>query len=122
MKTILIVDDSRIMRNVIKNTLTTLGIPCQFMEAGNGAKACEILATNKIDLVFLDWNMPEMNGMEFLAKARAMPAYKDTPIIMVTSEAAKYNVVEALANGATEYILKPVSEKVFLQKLALIQF
>ena len=122
MKTILVVDDSRIMRNVIKNTFSALEIPCQFLEAGNGAKAFELLEANKVDLIFLDWNMPEMDGMEFLTKARAMPAYENTPIIMVTSEAAKYNAVEALANGATEYIIKPVTEKAFMEKLALVQF
>jgi len=110
------------MRNVIKNTFSALEIPCQFLEAGNGAKAFELLEANKVDLIFLDWNMPEMDGMEFLTKARAMPAYENTPIIMVTSEAAKYNAVEALANGATEYIIKPVTEKAFMEKLALVQF
>ena len=122
MKTILVVDDSRIMRNVVKNTFATLKIPCQFLEAGDGKKAFQLLETNKVDLVFLDWNMPEMDGMGFLKKARAMPEYAETPIIMVTSEAARYNVVEALSNGATEYILKPVTEKVFMEKLAIVQF
>jgi two-component system chemotaxis response regulator CheY len=122
MKTILVVDDSRIMRNVVKNTFAALKIPCFFLEAGNGIKAFELLETNKVDLIFLDWNMPEMDGIEFLKKARAMPAYADTPIIMVTSESARYNVVEALTSGATEYILKPVTEKVFMEKLSIIQF
>ena len=122
MKTILIVDDSRIMRNIVKNTFTELKIPCQYLEAENGKKAFQLLETNKISLIFLDWNMPEMDGMEFLKKVRAMPDYKELPIIMVTSESAKYNVVEALQNGATDYIVKPVREKVFLEKLAEIQF
>ena len=122
MKTILVVDDSRIMRNVVKNTFSTLKIPCLFLEAGNGIKAYELLEANKVDLIFLDWNMPEMDGIEFLKKARAMPAYAETPIIMVTSESARYNVVEALTNGATEYILKPVTEKVFMEKLSIIKF
>ena len=122
MKTILVVDDSRIMRNIVKNTFTELKIPCQYLEAENGKKAFQLLETNKVSLVFLDWNMPEMDGMEFLKKVRAMPDYKELPIIMVTSEAAKYNVVEALQNGATDYIVKPVREKVFLEKLTDIQF
>ena len=122
MKTIMVVDDSRIMRNIVKNTFTELKIPCQFLEAENGLKAIQHLETNKVDLVFLDWNMPEMDGMEFLKKVRAMPNYKDMPIIMVTSESAKYNVVEALQNGATDYIVKPVKEKTFIEKLAEIQF
>jgi len=122
MKTVLVVDDSRIMRNIVKNCFTILKIPCQFLEAENGKKAIEHLETNKVDLIFLDWNMPEMDGMEFLKKARVMPDYGKTPIIMVTSESAKYSVVEALQTGATDYILKPISDKVFMEKLAEIQF
>ena len=122
MKTILVVDDSRIMRNIVKNTFSELKVPCQFLEAENGKKAMQLLETNKVDLVFLDWNMPEMDGMEFLKKVRTMPDYKDIPIIMVTSESAKYNVVEALQNGATDYIVKPVSEKVFKEKLWEIKY
>ena len=122
MKTVLVVDDSRIMRNIVKNTFLELKIPCQFLEAENGNKAFQLLETNKVSLVLLDWNMPEMDGMEFLQKVRAMPDYKNLPIIMVTSESAKYSVVEALQKGATDYIVKPVREKVFMEKLADIQF
>ena len=122
MKTVLIVDDSRIMRNIVKNTFTELKIPCEFLEAENGAKAFHLLETNKISIVFLDWNMPEMDGLQFLKKVRAMPDYKELPIIMVTSEAAKYNVVEALQCGATDYIVKPVHEKIFMEKVSEIQF
>jgi two-component system chemotaxis response regulator CheY len=63
-----------------------------------------------------------MNGMEFLIKIRAMPDYKNLPIIMVTSEAAKYSVLEALQNGATDYIVKPVRDKVFMEKISEISF
>jgi len=122
MKTVLVVDDSRIMRNIVKNTFNELKIACEFLEAENGAKAYHLLETHKISIVFLDWNMPEMDGMQFLKKVRAMPQYKDLPIVMVTSEAAKYNVVEALQNGATDYIIKPVREKVFMEKISEIQF
>jgi len=118
----MVVDDSRIMRNIVKNTFSELKIPCQFLEAENGKKAYQLLETNKVSLILLDWNMPEMDGMEFLKKVRAMPGYQDLPIIMVTSESAKYNVVEALQNGATDYIVKPVREKVFMEKLSDIQF
>ena len=122
MKTVLVVDDSRIMRNIVKNTFGELKIPCEFLEAENGAKAYHLLETNKVNIVFLDWNMPEMDGIEFLKKVRSMPNYKDLPIIMVTSEAAKYNVVEALQSGATDYIVKPVHEKIFMEKISEIPF
>ena len=122
MKTVLVVDDSRIMRNIVKNTFSELKIPSQFLEAGDGKMAFQLLETNKVDLIFLDWNMPEMDGLEFLQKVRAMPNYKDLPIIMVTSEAAKYHVVEALQAGATDYIVKPVHEKIFKEKIMEIGF
>ena len=122
MKTILVVDDSRIMRNIVKNSLNELKIPFLFLEAENGVKAYQLLEANKVSLVLLDWNMPEMDGMQFLKKVRSMPDYKDLPIIMVTSESAKYSVVEALQNGATDYIIKPFREKVFMEKVADIQF
>jgi two-component system chemotaxis response regulator CheY len=79
-----------------------------------------LLETNKVTLVFLDWNMPEMDGMEFLKKVRSMPDYKKLPIIMVTSESAKYNVLEAVQSGATDYIVKPVQEKAFIEKVSEI--
>ena len=122
MKTVLVVDDSRIMRNIVKNTFAELKIPCEFLEAENGAKAYHLLETNKVSIVFLDWNMPEMDGMQFLKKVRSMPDYQELPIIMVTSEAAKYSVVEALQNGATDYIVKPVHQKVFMEKISEIPF
>ena len=122
MKTVLVVDDSRIMRNIVKNIFEELKIFCKYLEAENGKKAFELLEENKVSIVFLDWNMPEMNGMEFLKKVRSMPAYQDLPIIMVTSESAKYNVVEALQNGATDYIVKPINAKIFKEKvLEIIQ-
>ena len=122
MKTVLVVDDSRIMRNIVKNTFLDLKIPCQFLEAENGQKALEILVANKVNIVFLDWNMPEMDGIEFLRIVRVMPEYKDIPIIMVTSESAKYSIVEAAQSGITDYIVKPVSQKVFMDKISDISF
>ncbi len=119
-RTVLVVDDSRIMRNIVKNTFASMNIPCEFLEAGNGKEALAQLETKKIDLILLDWNMPELSGLDFLKKVRAMNEHKDLPIIMVTSEAARYNVIEALKNGATDYIIKPVNEKTFQEKLSKI--
>ncbi|MDR1239990.1 MAG: response regulator [Treponema sp.] len=119
-KNVLVVDDSRIMRNIVKNTFAELNIPCEFIEAENGKEALVMLQSHRVHLILLDWNMPQLSGLDFLRKIRALPVYKDLPIIMVTSEAAKYNVIEALKNGATDYIIKPVSEKIFLEKLAKI--
>lgn len=120
MKTVLVVDDSRIMRNIVKNTFSELKIPCQFIEASNGKEALQQLESQSVHLVLLDWNMPELSGIDFLKQVRAMDQHKNMPIIMVTSESAKYNVIEALKNGATDYIIKPVNEKIFVEKLSKI--
>ena len=120
MKTVMIVDDSRIMRNIVRNTFSELKIPCQFLEAANGKEALQMLTTHTVNLILLDWNMPELSGIDFLKQIRTIEQYKNLPIIMVTSESAKYNVIEALKNGATDYIIKPVNEKIFLEKLSKI--
>ena len=120
MKKVMVVDDSRIMRNIVKNTFAQMKIPCEFIEAANGLEALDQLEANKLHLILLDWNMPELSGLEFLVKVRAMDQYKNLPIIMVTSESAKYNVIEALKAGATDYIVKPVNEKKFMEKLSKI--
>jgi two-component system chemotaxis response regulator CheY len=118
MKTALVVDDSKIMRNIIKNTIMSLNIPCRFVEAPDGAEALQILLSQQIHIVLLDWNMPKLSGIDFLRKVRNMSMYKTLPIIMITSEAARYDVIEALKQGATDYIIKPVNEKVFLERVA----
>jgi two-component system chemotaxis response regulator CheY len=120
MKTVLVVDDSRIMRNIVKNTFSQMKIPCQFLEAANGKDAFAVLQSQEVNLILLDWNMPELSGIDFLKKVRTMEQYKNLPIIMVTSESARYNVIEALKNGATDYIIKPVNEKIFAEKLSKI--
>lgn len=117
MTQILVVDDSLIMRNIVKNTFAEMKVPFQCVEAENGRQALKSLESNKIDIVFLDWNMPGMDGIDFLKVVRAMPQYNKLPIIMVTSESGKFSVIEALQSGATDYIVKPVREKVFREKL-----
>jgi two-component system chemotaxis response regulator CheY len=122
MKTVLVVDDSRVMRNIVKNTFEQLKIPVHFLEAPDGAKALQVLVSNKVDLVLLDWNMPNLSGIDFLKKVRALDKYRNTPIIMVTSEASKLNVVEAVREGVTAYITKPINPNVFMEKLSKISF
>jgi len=114
---ILVVDDSIIMRNIVKNTFGTLKVPFDCFEADNGRAALRILESNDITIVFLDWNMPGMDGIELLKTVRAIPKYKNLPIIMVTSERGKFSVIEALQSGATDYIVKPVQEKIFKEKV-----
>ena len=118
MTKIMVVDDSLIMRNIVKNTFSELKIPFTCLEAGDGKQAYKLLEINNdISIVFLDWNMPGMDGIEFLKKVRSMPEYKELPVIMVTSERGKFSVLEALQSGATDYMVKPVQEKVFREKV-----
>jgi len=107
------------MRNIVKNAITKhprfTGAFCH--EAGDGAEALRIIEKNKIDLVLLDWNMPMMNGIELVKKLRARPEHAKLPIIMITSEAAKYNVIEAVKAGVNDYLIKPVSDRMLIEKL-----
>jgi len=114
---ILVVDDSQIMRNIVKNTFAEMKVPFECLEAENGKQALRLLEGNHVTIVFLDWNMPGMDGIEFLKIVRGMPQYKDLPIIMVTSERGKFSVIEALQSGATDYMVKPVKDKIFREKV-----
>ncbi|MEM5948333.1 response regulator [Spirochaetia bacterium 38H-sp] len=117
--TVVIVDDSRIMRNIVKSTLDSYPefAGSEYLEASNGADAFEIINSKKVDLLLLDWNMPQLNGLELTKKLRADKRFSSLPIIMVTSEAAKYNVIEAVKEGVDDYIVKPVKEDELLKKV-----
>ncbi len=122
MKKVLVVDDSRIMRNIVKNTFSSMKIPCEFIEAANGKEALKYADENEIDLCFLDWNMPQLSGLDFLKEVRSSAKNHALPVVMVTSESARYNVIEALKTGVTAYLVKPVSEEKFKKTLSSIEF
>jgi two-component system, chemotaxis family, chemotaxis protein CheY len=116
---ILIADDSAVMRRIHRNVLTERKIPdSDIIEAENGNQALASATLHKIDLFLLDWNMPRMDGFELVKKIRALPQYAKTPIIMITSEGAKYNVIEAIQAGVNNYIVKPVRGDVLWQKVS----
>jgi len=115
---VLIVDDSMVMRRILKNILKERDIQDEnLLDAPNGKVALAILEQNDIGLLLLDWNMPQLDGLELVKIIRSMDKYKDLPVIMVTSEAAKYNVLEAIKAGVTDYIVKPVSSVKILSKI-----
>ena len=120
MKTVMIVDDSEIMRNTVKSTFKRVKIPTDIIEAVNGEDAMRSLMNknNKIDLILLDWNMPNLSGIDFLKQVRAIDDYKEIPVIMVTTEASKLNVVEAIKAGVTAYITKPINNGILLDKIS----
>lgn len=117
--TILVVDDSRIMRNIIKNSLAQIprfaGV--DYLEAGDGTEAWRVLEAKAVDLLLLDWNMPLLNGIELVKRIRSDARFKALPIVMITSEAAKYNVIEAVKAGVNDYLVKPVSDRSLLEKI-----
>ncbi len=115
----LVIDDAKVMRNIIANSIKEhFKGDIQVFEASDGEEALERLVANPIELVFLDWNMPRMNGIEFTQRVRSMDHYKQLPIIMITSEAARYMVVEAVKAGVTDYIVKPIVGKKLWEKIA----
>lgn len=114
---ILVVDDSSTMRRIIKNTLQRLGHQ-DILEAEHGVEAWQILGQNSdIAVLITDWNMPEMNGLELVKKVRAEQKYIDMPIIMVTTEGGKAEVITALKAGVNNYIVKPFTPQVLKEKL-----
>ena len=114
---VLIVDDSKIMRNTMKAVLTKMKIACEFIEADDGTDALVRLAENQVELVILDWDMPKLSGLDFLKKIRVVEKFKNLPVIMVTGKTARADVIEAIQNGATDYVTKPVNAELFIEKL-----
>ena len=115
----LVVDDSRSMRSIIGKQLRELGF--EVYEAANGHEAMARLHdTKKISLILLDWNMPEMDGLEVLSLIRSEPDYKEVRVMMVTTESEMSQVAVALEAGASEYLMKPFDREALLEKLILL--
>ena len=116
----LIVDDSRAMRMVLSRTLAQLGF--QVEQAGNGQEALQLMERDgaSVDFALVDWNMPEMSGLEFVEKLRACPAYSAVRLVMVTTETEISQMARALEAGADEYVMKPFTRDVIEDKLRLL--
>ncbi len=115
----LVVDDSRAIRSIIGKAVKELGF--EVLEAGHGKEALERLAqAGKVELILVDWNMPEMNGFDFLVAARQNPEWKETVIMMVTTETEMSQMQRALDAGANEYVMKPFTRDVLREKLQLV--
>ena len=113
---ILIVDDFATMRKIIKNILLQLGFK-DILEADDGTTALELLKKQKVDLIISDWNMPKMPGIELLKAIRSNEELKDIKFIMVTAEAQKENVIEAIKYGVNQYVVKPFTPETLKEKL-----
>ncbi len=117
---ILVVDDSSTMRRIIKNTLARLGYK-DILEGADGVEGWSQMDANPdIEMLITDWNMPEMNGLELVKKVRADERFVDLPIIMVTTEGGKSEVITALKAGVNNYIVKPFTPQVLKEKLAVV--
>lgn len=117
---LLVVDDSSTMRRIIKNTLVRLGYK-DILEGEDGLQGWNVLNENPdMGMLITDWNMPEMNGLELVKKVRADERFKDLPIIMVTTEGGKAEVITALKAGVNNYIVKPFTPQVLKEKLAAV--
>jgi len=113
---ILVVDDMSTMRRIIRTILNQLGYS-NIEEAENGKQALAKLKKEKFDFVVTDWNMPEMDGLSLVKAIRSDEELKHIPVLMVTAEAKKENVMEALKAGVNNYIVKPFTPEVLKEKM-----
>lgn len=115
----LVVDDFSTMRRIVRNLLKELGFT-HVDEAEDGTAALQKLRSTNFDFVVSDWNMPNMNGLELLKAVRGDDRLKRLPVLMVTAEAKKENIIEAAQAGASGYIVKPFTAAVLEEKLTKI--
>ena len=113
---VLVVDDSLTMRRIISICLEKMG-NFNIINAENGLEALNKLHDNDVKLIISDWNMPEMNGIDFVKAVRALERYNSIPILMVTSVNFKKEVYEAVKSGVNGYLVKPFKEEELLQKI-----
>ncbi len=116
---VMVVDDFATMRRIVKNILRDMEFK-EIFEAENGAEALGLLKANKVDLIVSDWNMPVMTGIELLKQVRADEKYKALPFLLVTAEAQKENIMEAIKAKVSNYIVKPFTPATLAEKIAKI--
>jgi two-component system, chemotaxis family, chemotaxis protein CheY len=113
---ILVVDDMSTMRRIVKNILKQLGFS-NMEEAENGQEALQKLKADTYGFVVSDWNMPVMPGIEMLRAIRADETLKHIPVLMVTAEAQKENLIEAIQAGVNNYVVKPFTAETMQEKI-----
>jgi two-component system chemotaxis response regulator CheY len=119
MRRALVVDDSRTIRSILGKKLRQLGF--KVSEAENGKVALDVLRDNPtISLMMVDWNMPIMNGLQFVKTVRADPTWDDVTIVMVTTETETAQMLAALDSGANDYIMKPFTDEIIAERLMLL--
>lgn len=121
---ILVIDDMPSIRDLVKSQLKSMGFQ-SIVEAQDGQEGLQILDKRLMDgepiqLVISDWNMPKLKGLELLKKVRASAEFKELPFVLLTSEAEREQVTEAVLSGVSQYIVKPFSAKIFEDKLKTV--
>ncbi len=115
----LIIDDSRAMRRILRGIVEPLEF--EVSEAGNGKQGLDQLNTlDDVELVLVDWNMPEMNGLEFVQAVRADSSRQDLKLVMVTTETEPAKMARAMMAGVDEFVMKPFTQDILIDKLRLI--
>jgi two-component system chemotaxis response regulator CheY len=115
----LVVDDSRAMRAILTRLMTGLGF--DVVQAGDGQEALNVIDSGaRPDVALVDWNMPVMDGLTFIKRVRARDDLREMTLMMVTTESEQGNIVRALAAGAHEYVLKPFTDEIIAEKLAVL--
>lgn len=116
---ILVIDDSKTMRSILLSYLNTLGFECE--EAVDGLDALEVIERDvAFDAVLIDWDMPRMDGLTLLKEIRSRPEWDGIKAVMVTAQSDINCVASALASGADDYLMKPLDEAMFVDKLRLV--
>jgi len=118
---VLIVDDSAAIRKILQRVLRQTDLPFgEIREAGDGAEAVAILKDRSFGLILSDINMPEMDGLQLLARIREMDHLKGVPVIMITTEGGQGRVMEAVQLGASGYVRKPFTAEQIKEKLSVV--
>jgi two-component system chemotaxis response regulator CheY len=116
---VLVVDDFATMRKIVRNILKQIGFE-DISEAEDGNAALRLIKNEQVGLVVTDWNMPNMSGIDLLREIRQNPQTADIPVLMVTAEGLKDNVLEAVKAGVNNYVVKPFTAEVLQEKIETI--
>ena len=116
---VLVVDDFATMRKIVRNILKQIGFE-DITEAEDGSVALRLIKSEPVGLVVSDWNMPNMSGLDLLKEIRKNPQTASLPVLMVTAEGLKENVMEAVKAGVNNYVVKPFTAEVLQEKIETI--
>ena len=121
LRNVLVVDDSKTMRGILSKTISRYA-DFNIIEAGDGVDALEKMQNGNIRLIFLDYNMPRMNGIEFMKNIRSQSEYKNIPVVMLTTESEEAKVRSGYVAGATVYMTKPYQPEALIKVVEAMRY